>query len=79
MLAKSAKMTRYSERTPHRENFSEKSFRASLSRNRIEEGVGSNEDNAPEQRGFRDVVDLYFGAIDTTNVNEKRGRERERQ
>ena len=41
-------------------------------------GVGSNEYNALEQRGFRDGVDLHLGAIDTTNVNRKE-REKERQ
>ena len=30
-----------------------------------------------ERRGFRDGVDLHFGAIDTTNVNRKRGKDRE--
>ena len=58
------------------EKFSEKSFRASSSRNRIEEGVGSDEDDAPERRGFRDGVDLHLNAIDMTNVN---GKERERK
>ena len=33
--------------------------------------------DAPERRGFWDGVDLRFGAIDTTNINEKRGKERE--
>ena len=71
--AKSAKMSRRSEWTPHRE----KSFRASSSWNRIWEGVGSeDEDNALERKGFWDGVDLRLGAIDTTNVNRKRGRER---
>ena len=32
---------------------------------------------APKRRGFWDKVDLRFGAIDMTNVNRKRGRERE--
>ena len=35
--------------------------------------------DAPERRGFWDGVDLRLGAIDTTNVNEKRGRERDNQ
>ena len=61
--AKSAKMTQHSERTPHREKFFEKPFRASLSRNRIEEGVGSkDEDDALECKGFWDGVDLRLGA-----------------
>ena len=33
--------------------------------------------DAPERRGFWDGVDLHLGAIDTTNINKKRGRERE--
>ena len=59
------------------EKFSEKSFRASSSRNRIWEGVGSEEDDALERKGFWDGADLRLGAIGTTNVNRKRGRERE--
>ena len=73
---KSAKMTRHSEWTPRREKFFEKSFWASSSRNRIWEGVGSEEDNALERKGFWDGADLRLGAINTTNVNRKRGRER---
>ena len=63
---------------PHREKFSEKALRASSSRNQICDGVGSEEVNALERRGFWDGVDLRLGAIDMTNINEKRGRERER-
>ena len=74
---KSAKMTRRVKWTPRWEKFSEKSFQASSSWNRRWEGVGSEEDDAPEQRGFWDGVDLRFGAINMTNVNKKRGRERE--
>ena len=51
---------------------------ASSSRNQICDGVGSKEVDASKRRGFRDEVDFSLGAIDTTNVNEKRGRERER-
>ena len=69
--AKSTKMTRRSKWTPYREKFSEKSFQASSSRNRIWEGVGSEEDDAPEWIGFWDGVDLRFGAIDATNVNKR--------
>ena len=32
--------------------------------------------NALERRGFWDGVDLRLSAIDTTNVNRRRGRER---
>ena len=48
---------------PRLEKFSEKSFRACLSWNRIEEGVGSEEEDGPEHRGFWDGVDLCFGAM----------------
>ena len=71
-------MIQHSEWTPHWEKVSEKSFRASSSQNWIEEGVGSDKDNAPERRGFQDEADLHLVAIDTTNVNRKE-RERERQ
>ena len=40
------------------------------------EGEGSEDKEAPERRGFRAGVDLRLGAIDTINVNRKRGRER---
>ena len=73
-----AKMTRCSEWTPRRAKFSDKSFQASSSWNRICEGVGSKEDDASERRGFLDGKDLCLGAINTTNVNRKE-RERERQ
>ena len=69
VLAKSTKMTRHSEWTPRQEKFSEKSFRASSSQNLIWEGVGSEEDDALERKGFWDGVDLRLGVIDTTNVN----------
>ena len=36
----------------------------------------SEDEEAPERRGFRVGVDLRLGVIDTTNVNRKRGRER---
>ena len=78
--AKSAKMTQCSEWTPRREKFFKKSFRASSSWNQIWEGVGSEEDDAPERKGFWDGVDLRYGSIDITNVNEKReGEERDNQ
>ena len=37
---------------------------------------GEDKEDAPEQRGFQDGVDLRLGAIEHTNV---RGRERERE
>ena len=40
-------------------------------------GVESEDEEALEQRGFRARVDLRLGAIDMTNVNRKRGREKE--
>ena len=61
----------------HLENFSENALWASSSRNRRERGAKSEDEEAPEQRGFRAGVDLCLGAIDTTNVNRKRGREKE--
>ena len=64
---------------PCRENFFEKALWASSSRNQICEGVGSEEVDAPERRGFRDGTYFRLGAIDMTNVNEKRGRERDNQ
>ena len=64
---------------PCREKFSKKALQASSFQNRIREGVGSEEVDAPEQRGFWDGVDLCLGAINTTNVNEKRRRERDNQ
>ena len=80
VLAKSSKMTRCFEWTPRREKFSQKSFRASSSRNRIEEGVGlKDEVEAVERKGFWDRADLRFGAIDITNANEKRERGRKRR
>ena len=79
VLAKSAKMTRHSEWMPCQEKFSNKAFRASSSRNWIWEGIGSKEADALERRGFRDGANFCLGVIDTTNVNEKRGRERYNQ
>ena len=61
---------------PRLEKFSENSLKASSSRNRMLEGEGSEDEEAPKRRGFRARVDLHLGAIDITNVNRKRGRER---
>ena len=58
------------------EKFSENALKASSSRNRTFEGEGSKDEKVPKRRGFRAGVDLHLGAIDTTNVNRKRGRER---
>ena len=58
---------------PRLEKFSENTLKASLSRNRMLEGEGSVDEEAPEQRRFRAGVDLRLGAINTTNVNKIRG------
>ena len=54
---------------PRLEKFSENALKASSSRNRILDRVGSDKEEALERRGFRAGVDLRLGAIDTTNVN----------
>ena len=54
---------------PHLENFSENALKASSSRNRTVEGEGSEDEEAPERRGFWAGVDLRLGAIDTSTVN----------
>ena len=61
---------------PRLEKFSENALKASSSWNRTVEGEGSVNEEAPERRGFRAGVDLRLGAIDTTNINSQRGRER---
>ena len=40
------------------------------------EGEGLEDEEAPERRGFKVGVELHSGAINTTNVNRDRGRER---
>ena len=74
--AKSASMTWRSEWTPRLEKFSENALKASSSQNRIWEGEGSEDEEASERRWFQAGVDLHLGAIDMTNVNRRRGRER---
>ena len=64
---------------PRLKKFFENALKASSSRNRTLEGEGSEDEEAPERRGFRAGVDLRFGAIDTINVNRIRGRKREEQ
>ena len=54
---------------PRLEKFSENALRASSSRNRTVKGEGSEDEEAPERKGFQAGVDLRLGAIDTTNVN----------
>ena len=64
---------------PCLEKFSENALKASSSRNWTLEGNGLEDEEAPEQKGFRAGVDLRLGAINTTNVNRFRGRRREEQ
>ena len=64
---------------PRLEKFSENALKASSSRNWTLEGNGSEDEEAPERKGFRAGVDLRLGAINTTNVNRFRGRRREEQ
>ena len=61
---------------PRLEKFSENALKASSSWNQTLKGEGSENEEAPERRGFRAGVDLRLGAIDTTNVNRKRGKKR---
>ena len=71
---KSYRMTWRFEWMPRREKFSEKPFRALSSRNRMWEGVVSEEEDAPKQRGFWDGVDFHLGAIE--QLTKERERER---
>ena len=48
---------------PHLEKLFGKSLRAFSSRNRTEEEVGLEEEEALERRGFYDGVDLHLGAM----------------
>ena len=73
VLAKSDKMTWCFEWMLRREKFFENALKASSSRNWIWDKVGSDEEEAPERRGFRAGVDLRLGAIDMTNVNNREG------
>ena len=70
--AKSDSMTWHSKWMFHLENFPENALKASSSRNRIWDSVGSEDEEAREWRGFWAGVNLRLGAIDTTNVNRKR-------
>ena len=64
---------------PRLGEFSENALKASSSRNQTLEGEQSEDEEAPKRRGFRVKVDLRLGAIDTTNVYRKRGRERKKK
>ena len=61
---------------PRLEKFFENALKASSSWNWTLEGEGSEDEEVPERKGFWAGVDLRLGAIDTTNVNRNRGRER---
>ena len=61
---------------PYLEKFFENALKASSSQNRIWDSVGSEDEEAPEWRRFQAGVDLHLGAIDTTNVNRKRGKKK---
>ena len=77
--AKSDRTTWRFEWMPRLEKFSENALKASSSQNRTLEGEGSEDEEAPERRGFRAGVDLRLGAIGTTNVNRNKWRKREEQ
>ena len=62
---------------PRLEKFSENALKASSSRNRIVEGEGLVDEEAPKRRGFQAGVDLPLNAINITNVNRFRGRRKE--
>ena len=53
------------------EKFSENALWASISRNRRERGAKSEDEEAPELKGFQAGVNLCLGATDTTNVNRR--------
>ena len=62
---------------PCLEKFSENALWASSSRNRREIEAELEHEEALERRAFRAGVDLCLGAIDTTNVSRRRGREKQ--
>ena len=74
--AKSDSTTWHFEWMPRLEKFSENALWVSSSWNRRERGAELEDEEALEWRGFRAGVDLCLGAIDTSNVNKKRRRER---
>ena len=77
VLVKSTRMPWRLEWMLRLEKFSENALWASSSWNWRERGAESKDEEAPEWRRFRAGVDLRLGAIDTSNVNRKRGKERE--
>ena len=64
---------------PYLEKFFEKSLWALSSQNQTEEGIGSEEEDAPECRGFWDGVNLCLGAIKQLTQEREIEGERERQ
>ena len=74
--AKFDRMTWRSEWMPRLEKFSENALKGSSSQNWIWKGEGSEDKESLKRRGSRAGVDLRLGAINTTNVNRRRGRER---
>ena len=78
VFAKLDKMTWCFEWMPRLEKYFENALKASSSWNQIWDKVGSDEEEAPERRGFWAGVDLCLGAINTTNVNNRKGK-KERQ
>ena len=62
---------------PRLEKFSKNSLRALSSWNYTWEGMVSEEEDAPEQRGFWDGTNFCLGAI--TQLTKKKEREKERQ
>ena len=75
--AKWPKMAQHSEWMPRQEKFSENALWVSSLRNRRERGAWSEEEEAPKWRGFQAGVDLCLGAIDTSNVTNRRRKEKE--
>ena len=61
---------------PRLEKFFKNALKASSSRKQMLEDEGSEDEEVPERKGFRAGVDLRLSAIDTTNINRNRWRER---
>ena len=74
--AKSDRTTWHSKWMLRLEKFSENALKASSSWKWTWEGEGSEDEEALKRRRFRARVDLRLDAIDTTNVNRKRGGDR---
>ena len=63
---------------PRLEKFSEKSFQALSSQNCTWEGVGSEEEDAPERKGFWNRADFHLGAMEQLTKRKREG-ERNKQ